>query len=388
MRGGSSQAGIAVVDGLWPRKSNQRDSSGELTGQAAIFVGTGPAPGPLAMLFPGQGSQYVGMLRELACRFPQHAGGPGSGERGVRRARTLASRIGSILRRPTTRPLASDQDLTLRDTRFAQPAIGAVSLGLLRILEDFGVRPDLTGGHSFGELTALCAAGRIDDRSLARTGRAARRDHGELRRPKGARARCSRCSLRREQVPACSREHGLDLVIANKNAPRQCVLSGPAGEIERAQAVACGPRCRRPAPCRSRRRFTAGPWLSAEKAFHEALDAIPLAASAIPVFANATAEPYPDQPDAARALLAGQLARPVEFVAQIEAMYRMGARTFLEVGPDAKLTGLVHAILEGRDHLALAVDAARGSHGNLLRSGLLARNLGLGWVCCRPYSMG
>ena len=63
--------------------------------------------------------------------------------------------------------------------------------------------------------------------------------------------------------------------------------------------------------------------------------------------------------------LAGQLARPVEFVAQIEAMYRMGARTFLEVGPDAKLTGLVRAILEGRDHLALAVDASRGSAGNL-----------------------
>ena len=64
-------------------------------------------------------------------------------------------------------------------------------------------------------------------------------------------------------------------------------------------------------------------------------------------------------------LLAGQLARPVEFVAQIEAMYQMGARTFVEVGPDAKLTALVRAILEGRDHQAIAVDASRGAAGNV-----------------------
>ena len=181
---------------------------------------------------------------------------------------------------------------------------------------------------------------------------------------KGARARCSRCSLRSSRSPTLLREHGLDLVIANKNAPRQCVLSGPAAEIERAQRLLEDRGLTtRSVPVSAA--FHSPAVASAEKASRRGLDSIPLAASAIPVFSNATAEPYPDEPDAARALLAGQLARPVEFVAQIEAMYRMGARTFLEVGPDAKLTGLVRAILEGRDHLALAVDAARGSHGNL-----------------------
>ena len=158
------------------------------------------------------------------------------------------------------------------------------------------------------------------------------------------------------------KEHGLDLVIANKNAPRQCVLSGPAGEIGRAQRL-LGERADDPVTSRYRQRFcrTAS---SAEKTLGEILKAVHwrLGDSRL---RQSTAEPYPDQPDAARAMLAGQLARPVEFIAQIEAMYRMGARTFLEVGPDAKLTGLVRAILEGRDHLALAVDAARGAHGNL-----------------------
>ena len=69
---------------------------------------------------------------------------------------------------------APGREDALRDTRFAQPAIGAVSLGLLGILEDFGVRPDMLGGHSFGELTALRAAGRIDDDALGAAGAAPR----------------------------------------------------------------------------------------------------------------------------------------------------------------------------------------------------------------------
>ncbi len=225
------------------------------------------------------------------------------------------------------------------------------------------MRPELTGGHSFGELTALCAAGRIDDRSLASLAGRRGDAHGELRQEGGAGAMLAVFAAV-EQVARLLHEHDLDVVIANKNAPRQCVLSGPADEIERARQLLADCRmATHPVPVSAA--FHSRAVASAENAFRATLDAIPVNPSSIPVFSNATAEPYPDQPDQARALLAGQLARPVEFVAQIEAMYRMGARTFLEVGPDAKLTGLVRAILEGRDHLALAVDASRGSAGNL-----------------------
>jgi len=350
-----SATGNSALKGR-PERSRGTDSSGR------VFVGMGSAPGQLALLFPGQGSQYVGMLRDLACQFPR-----------MQAALALASEVrggqGSLLSDriyPQTtfgETARNEQERLLRDTRIAQPAIGAVSLGLWRILEDFGVRPDLTGGHSFGELTALCASGRIEAESLAIL--AQRRgelmaDCAELGAPGAMLAVFA--SL--DEVSALLCDHGLDLVIANKNTPRQCILSGAAAEVERTKRL-FDDRGIATQPVPVSAAFHSRAVAQAEGPLREVLASIKLGASAIPVFANATAEPYPAAPEDARALLAGQLARPVEFVAQIDAMYRMGARTFLEVGPDAKLTGLVGAILQGRDHLALAVDASRGASSNL-----------------------
>ncbi len=340
----------------------------------AILVGTGPARGSLALLFPGQGSQSVGMFRDLACRFPRmqaalglwnDAAGPGDSR--------LSDQIypSSCFREDDRRR----QHETLRDTRFAQPAIGAVSLGLLHILEDFGVRPALVGGHSFGELTALCAAGRIDAQTLAML---------SLRRG----ALVADCASSGDpgamlavfapidQVASLMHQHGLDVVIANKNAPGQFVLSGPIAEIERAAGLFGGARINSSALAVSagfHSRFVA----RAQAGFRESLAAVNLKPGTMPVFANTTGSLYPDDAESARELLAGQLSQPVEFVAQVEAMYRMEARAFVEVGPGARLTGLVRLILDGREHQAIAVDASpsEGDGGDLAGLALALANL-------------
>ena len=90
----------------------------------------------------------------------------------------------------------------------------------------------------------------------------------------------------------------------------------------------------------------------------DALDRVTFRPGA-PVFANSTAAEYPDEAPAARDLLAGQLVRPVEFVSQVERMYDAGVRTFLEVGPGGRLTGLVSQILHGRPHEDNALRATR-----------------------------
>src|SRR5262249_52554805 len=127
--------------------------------------GEGPSAGGLVLLFPGQGSQYAGMLRDLVCRFSRLQGPLAEANRvPLDDGADLADRI-------FPHPAFSDagraeQEEALRATEVAQPALGAIGLGLFGLLEQFGVRPDAVAGHSFGELTALAAAGRFDARSL------------------------------------------------------------------------------------------------------------------------------------------------------------------------------------------------------------------------------
>ena len=252
---------------------------------------------------------------------------------------------------------------SLRSTEIAQPALGAVSLGAYHVLEAFGLRPDAVAGHSFGELTALCAAGRIGERDFFDLARLRGRLMAEGEGDRGA---MLAVIAPIEAIEATLREERLDLVVANRNAPRQSILSGPSGEIARA------------AETFARKGISTRP-LEVSAAFHSRLVAEAAAAACSkppardrdrlggdPVYANTTAEPYPADPDEARSLLAGQLARPVRFVEQVEAMARSGIRTFLEVGPDGKLTGLVDAILEARPHAAIALDPSKGKRGNVV----------------------
>lgn len=190
-----------------------------------------------------------------------------------------------------------------------------------------------------------------------------------------------------EEIQAVLSAQRIDVVIANKNAPRQYVLSGATGEIERAAASLLA-RKAAVVPIPVSAAFHSPLVAGAEGPLREVLESIWFSPSAVPVFANTTAAPYPADPAGARALLAGQLARPVEFVRQIESMYAMGARTFLEVGPDSKLTALVPRYPGGAGIPRHCRGCVPRRIRQSARSGLLARVLGRTGVCCRSCSMG
>jgi acyl transferase domain-containing protein/acyl carrier protein len=342
-----------------------------------VYFGAGPPAGTLAVLFPGQGAQYPGMLRDLACHFPaaQAVLASADGSFGEKDGLRL---VDFVYPRPAfTAAGRAAHEEALRETDVAQPALGAVSLGAWRVLEGFGVRADAFAGHSYGELTALCAAGRLaeDDfhalsllrgRLMARAGAAG--DAGGMLAVKA----------REEQIVQALREERIDLVLANKNAPEQTVLSGPAEALDRAAEA-------------FRRRKTTAVRLPVAAAFHsprvesarapflEALGRVRLAAGRTPVHANSTAQRYPDEEQPARELLGNQLARPVLWVGQVEALHAAGVRNFLEVGPGGRLTGLVEAILPGRGAAAHALDpsGAAGKNGFFDLAGCLA------WLAAR-----
>ena len=245
----------------------------------------------------------------------------------------------------------------------AQPAIGAVSLGALRVLKSFGLEAEAVAGHSYGELTALCAAGRLDEASF----HALSRLRGRLMAAgDGDKGGMLAVSAPLADVGRMLEEEGLDLVIANCNAPTQAVLSGASAEIARADH------------CLQRRKLTCKQ-LPVAAAFHSSLvadAAEPLLAALADIHISAGSYPGLLQHHRRRIpcrlrprprkLLAGQLARPVEFVAEIEAMHVAGVRTFVEVGPGSRLSGLVKAILGEHRHTVVALDASGGKRSGIV----------------------
>ncbi len=337
--------------------------------------GSGSTAAKVAVLFPGQGSQYVGMLRDLACLFPELLDSLTEANAVVAAQmhdNTDARRLSDRIYPPTSfdpeQQKANDRDL--RDTRNAQPAIGAVSFGAWTVLhERFGMPADAFAGHSYGELTALAAAGRFKPAELF----ALSRLRGDLmaRKPEGDPGAMLAVRASVADIEPVLKSNGLNLVVANLNAPNQTVLSGPTSEVEKAEKalVAAGlAGVRLPVAAAFHSEFVA----DAAVPFRAALDGVPFAPGSAPVFANTTASPYPADEKSAKDLLANQLAKPVAFIDQIRAMADSGVRTFVEVGPGAVLTRLAEAILDASgvaDAEAFGIDASGGKRPGVLDLG-------------------
>ncbi|GDY18753.1 hypothetical protein LBMAG56_00980 [Verrucomicrobiota bacterium] len=345
------------------------------------FFGCGRPNGRLGVLFPGQGSQYSGMLRDLSCQFPQMQAGLAQANEIFAEAHLGEGRArltDYIYPHPAfDEATAKAQDATLKATDIAQPAIGAVSLAALQVLESFGVSPEAAAGHSYGELLALCASERIHSDTLHRLSNLRGR---LMAQANGAGESGAMLAVKApvETVEQFIREERFDLVVANRNAPDQAVLAGAVGEIERAsQSLERRAIWNRRLPVAAA--FHSPLVAAAQAPFAAALSTVELSQSRIPVYANTTAREYPREAQDARQLLAGQLANPVDFVAEINAMFADGVTTFLEVGPGHTLTGLVQSILRDRDIHAIALDSSRGKRPGIVDLALaLSRLAALG----------
>ena len=332
----------------------------------------------MAFLFPGQGSQYPNMLAQVALTFPEV-------RRVLDRAEaTLADRLERPLGRflypgSTFRPemeRANQEAITRADV--AQPAIGAVSLGLSRLLESLGVEPQFFAGHSYGEYVALCAAGAMDEDDLIRLSHR----RGAILREKTALMPGGMAALDTDADTALTILADLDgISVANSNAPHQTVIAGSEDRLEAALK-----RCQE--------RGVRGQRLPVACAFHSPLVAParePLAQALAearlrpprrPVYSNVTAARYTEDPGAILGTLVDHLTSRVRFREQVEAMYEAGARIFVEVGPKGILTGLVGQILRDRPHLAMPSDVP-GRPGLVQLLHLVAR-LATHGVAVRP----
>ncbi|MGW1494364.1 SDR family NAD(P)-dependent oxidoreductase [Streptomyces sp. NPDC002402] len=312
--------------------------------------------GKVAALFAGQGSQYVNLGQSAVMALPPLRAA-------FDRANLHFEGSEPLSRIAFPPPLFGDavrtaQETALQATAYAQPAIGALSAGQFRYLSELGFSAEGFLGHSFGELTALWAAGALDDDAffaLARARGKAMAPPPETGFDAGAMAAVSAPEERVAELLA----DRAGLVVCNRNAADQIVIGGGTEEVERlvAAAKAAGLRASRlPVSAAFHTPFVG----HAVDAFRGDVERFEVRRPNGTVFANTKGALYGDDIAANRKVLAEQLINPVDFAARVEEMYAAGFRVFVEFGPKSVLTQLVRRILGDREHTVVNLDAGPG----------------------------
>ena len=298
----------------------------------------------VAVVFPGQGSQVVGMGKMLAERFPV--------------AREVFLRVDEALSQPLYTLMTEGPDDELTRTANAQPALMAVSFAALRVLEaeaGFSVKRDaaFVAGHSLGEYSALAAADALTIEDTAKLLRL-RGQAMQKAVPVGDGAMAALLGVEEAQardiVAAAAEGEVCD--IANDNGGGQIVVSGATAAVERAVAIAKARGIRRAVMLQVSAPFHCRLMQPAADAMAAALASASIRAPVVPVVANTLARPIAS-PDAIRSALVDQVCGTVRWRECVQAMTAAGVTEFLELGSGKVLTGLLKRIAPGASGVAV-----------------------------------
>lgn len=284
----------------------------------------------IGFLFPGQGSQYVGMAKDLYDKYPE--------------AKEIYARASGILEYDISAITFDGPLEKLTQTRICQPAIFLHTMILIELLSQQGIKPSMVAGHSLGEHIALPVVGSLDFENGLRLVKArgeAVQTAGDAR-PGSMAAVIGLTNEQIEELCTTARGDGV-LVPANFNAPAQVVISGSREALLRGIEIAKKMGAKKIIELQVSGAFHSPLMKPAQDSFEKVIDEMPLRPASIPIVSNVTALPMQSVEDLRRNLVR-QLTNPVRWAGSMQTMIDAGITTFLEVGPGRVLQGLLKRI--------------------------------------------
>ena len=339
---------------------DDQEKWGFLQAQGVLLTNDAPlhAKAKVAHMYPGQGSQYVGMTHDLYQRYTAVQQVWAQADQTMTEVLDGETLSSFVLRSNLSKEEQAEAEHKLKQTEYTQPAMLTADLAIERALNDHGLHPDMVAGHSLGEYAALMASGILDMDGALRAAAARGTEMGAVEiDDKGLMASVSAPYAEVEAII-----NAIDgyVIAANKNSPKMTVIAGETAPVKEAMA-AFEAKGFQSMPLATSHAFHSRIVAPANEPLRRFLESLEIRWPSIPITANVDGEFYPMNPsdsedldaskEAVLSKLALQMASSVEWTTQIQTMYEAGARAFVEVGPKRALSMFAVQILEDQPHL-------------------------------------